>query len=268
MRITTLAISVALMSLTGCASIVSGQNQSVSVETRSDNGGQVTGANCKLSNNKGTWYVTTPGSTTVNRSYEDLAVRCERANLDPGLLSVKSSTKGMAFGNILFGGIIGAGVDMSTGAAYDYPTLITVAMGSSSGLAPAPANPSGNAAPPAIGSGPSPVEVIPAPVAVQVVAATIPPGTAAAPMPTSFAPTSQTSGIVQLPRRAANPPPPAPIGQDSHQAMKIARESNCSASPAATLLAKGPGYENFTVQCANGDVQMIRCEFGNCRVLK
>ena len=27
---------------------------------------------------------------------------------------------------VLIGGIIGAGVDITTGAAYDYPTLITV----------------------------------------------------------------------------------------------------------------------------------------------
>ena len=32
----------------------------------------------------------------------------------------------MAFGNILFGGVIGAGVDIATGAAYDYPELIVV----------------------------------------------------------------------------------------------------------------------------------------------
>jgi len=39
--------------------------------------------------------------------------------------SVPSSTKGLAFGNLLFGGFIGAGVDMGTGAAYDYPgTLV------------------------------------------------------------------------------------------------------------------------------------------------
>ena len=121
--------TVVLAALAGCASIVNGQNQSLSVEARSDSG-PVSGTNCKLSNNKGTWFVTTPGSTLVQRSFEDLAVRCERDDYEPGLISVKSNTKGMAFGNILFGGIIGAGVDMSTGAAYDYPTLITVSMGS------------------------------------------------------------------------------------------------------------------------------------------
>jgi hypothetical protein len=49
--------------------------------------------------------------------------------LESGLATVKSKTKGMAFGNILFGGAIGAGVDAGTGAAYDYPQLISVAMG-------------------------------------------------------------------------------------------------------------------------------------------
>jgi hypothetical protein len=42
----------------------------------------------------------------------------------------------MAFGNILFGGIIGVGVDTATGAAYDYPTLITVQLGSTITITP------------------------------------------------------------------------------------------------------------------------------------
>jgi hypothetical protein len=134
LRIPSSCLLAAVLSLgSGCASIVNGQNQSVSVETRTP-AGPVSGAQCKLSNNKGTWFLTSPGSATVNRSYENLAVRCEKESLEPGLASVQSSTKPMAFGNILFGGIIGAGVDMSTGAAYDYPSLITVIMGSSTDI--------------------------------------------------------------------------------------------------------------------------------------
>ena len=126
--------------LVGCASIVNGQNQSISVETRTQTG-PLSGASCKLSNNKGTWFVTTPGSTMVQRSFEDLSVRCDKDTMEPGLVSVKSSTKAMAFGNIIFGGVIGAGVDMSTGAAYDYPALITVQMGTTAavGAPPQPA---------------------------------------------------------------------------------------------------------------------------------
>lgn len=118
--------------LGGCASIVTGQHQSVSVETIGE-AGNVGGAQCKLSNNKGIWYVTSPGSTMVQRSFEDLAVSCEKQGFTPGLAAFKSTTKSMAFGNILFGGVIGAGVDMSTGAAYDYPSLLTVPLGSTSG---------------------------------------------------------------------------------------------------------------------------------------
>lgn len=120
--------SVALLG-SGCASIVTGHNQSVSVETRSKEGQVVMGANCKLTNDKGTWFVTSPGSVSVHRSYDDMLVNCEKDGQEPGLANVKSSTKGMAFGNILFGGIIGAGVDVASGAAYDYPALFTVVMG-------------------------------------------------------------------------------------------------------------------------------------------
>jgi len=129
---------------TGCASIVNGQNQSVSVDTRYQ-GNQVAGAGCQLSNNKGTWYVTSPGSTTVQRSYEDLAVKCEKEGTPVGIVSAKSSTKAMAFGNIIFGGIIGAGVDIASGAAYDYPNLITVQLGDVIELLPPPQPKSGEA---------------------------------------------------------------------------------------------------------------------------
>jgi hypothetical protein len=114
---------------TGCASIVSGTNQPVTIETHQPDGQQIAGANCKLSNNKGTWFLTTPGSTTISRSFEDLAVLCEKESEPSGMLMVKSSTKAMAFGNILFGGLIGVGVDVATGAAYDYPAVVRVPMG-------------------------------------------------------------------------------------------------------------------------------------------
>lgn len=97
---------------------------------------------------KGAWFVTTPGSVTVNRSYNDLTIRCEKDGVEPGLLTAKSSTKGMAFGNILFGGVIGAGVDMSTGAAYDYPTTFTVEMGETNPLKPLTPDPQRADAPP------------------------------------------------------------------------------------------------------------------------
>jgi hypothetical protein len=129
--------------MAGCASIVDGSNQSLSVET-TFKGVAVAGAQCALTNNKGTWFVTTPGTVTVHRSYDAMNVKCTDAGYTPVILSSTSSTKGMAFGNLLFGGLIGAGVDMSTGAAYDYPKLITVPLDSQ----PAPPLPQAAQLPP------------------------------------------------------------------------------------------------------------------------
>ena len=127
------AAALAVASLTGCASIVSGTSQIVSVETLHKSG-PVTGANCKLQNDKGVYYVTTPGTVTVSRAYGDMNVKCEKANHPDGMAIVKSSTKAMMAGNILFGGFIGAGVDAASGAAYDYPSLFQVMMGQSINL--------------------------------------------------------------------------------------------------------------------------------------
>lgn len=164
MRYVLLPMAAALSCLTGCASIVNGQNQSVSVETRS-NGATLVGANCTLTNNKGTWFVVTPGSATVNRSFEDLSVKCLKDPLEPGMAVVKSATKAMAFGNIIFGGVIGAGVDVATGAAYDYPNLISVDMGKTLQV-PAPGGaasaPDGAPAAPAAPASPAPSASAPA----------------------------------------------------------------------------------------------------------
>ena len=113
----------------GCASIVSGTNQSLSITSASASGADVAGAKCSLVNDKGSWYATTPGSVTVHRSYGDLSVTCTHEAHNDGTATIKSTTKGMAAGNILFGGLVGVGVDVASGAAYDYPDLIRVTMG-------------------------------------------------------------------------------------------------------------------------------------------
>ena len=132
MRLSILLLLPAIQ-LAGCASIVNGQTQVLSVQTVAK-GEAVEKADCTLLNNKGTWFVTTPGTVSVHRSYQDLHVTCKKEGLEPGIVTVTSSTKPMAFGNILFGGLIGVGVDTGTGAAYDYPQLLPVEMGQTSVL--------------------------------------------------------------------------------------------------------------------------------------
>lgn len=118
-----------LSMLGGCASITGSQNQPLSVATRDLNGVEVKRAECTLNNNKGQWYVSTPGTVMVVRSSDDLLVMCEKENYETGYVTAISSVKGMMFGNILFGGVVGAIVDHAQGSGYEYPGLIPVVMG-------------------------------------------------------------------------------------------------------------------------------------------
>ncbi|MEO7726763.1 MAG: hypothetical protein ABIS45_05875 [Burkholderiales bacterium] len=99
------------------------------MQTIDAGGKEVTGSACELNNNKGKWFVTSPGSTTITRSNDNLQVLC-RKDPDIGRASVVSATKGSMFGNILFGGGIGMIIDHSNGSAYEYPTFFQVQMGS------------------------------------------------------------------------------------------------------------------------------------------
>lgn len=112
----------------GCASITGTKNQPVSV-TANHNGKPIEGADCVLTNDKGTWFVKSPGSTVIQKSGADLVITCNKDDLPTGSASAKSSANAGAWGNILFGGIVGYVVDASTGAAFDYPTSLGVQMG-------------------------------------------------------------------------------------------------------------------------------------------
>lgn len=110
--------------LTGCASIVSGTSQNVSVETP-----PVTGASCSLKNDKGAWQIaSTPGSVNVHKSTQPIFIHCQKKGYKTAYKDFRSSTKGMVAGNVLFGGFIGAGIDAADGAAFDYPSEMIVPM--------------------------------------------------------------------------------------------------------------------------------------------
>lgn len=114
--------TISVCTLTGCASIVSGTQQKIAVST-----GHVGGASCSFENNKGSWELAhTPGVVTVNRSYNDLKVHCWKPGYKTAVMTVPSNTRALAFGNVIFGGLIGAGIDVADGAAYHYPETILV----------------------------------------------------------------------------------------------------------------------------------------------
>jgi len=121
-----LSCAVAALALTGCASITGKQLQQMTVTTTQHNK-EVTGIGCTLSNDVGTWFVTSPGTTTVHKSTDAMIIDCKHATL-AGNSRVESSANTNVWGNVLLGGVVGYVVDRQTGAGFDYPGSAVVSM--------------------------------------------------------------------------------------------------------------------------------------------
>lgn len=111
------------LSLSGCASVVQGQSQTIAITTP-----PTTGADCVLKNRLGSWTVTSPGTVKVQRSKENVEIRCNKAGYQEAYSIIPSEFEGWTVGNVLIGGIIGLGVDAATGAINQYPNAFQVPM--------------------------------------------------------------------------------------------------------------------------------------------
>ncbi len=114
----------ALATMVGCASIVEGTDQNVTIIT------EPTGAKCELQRDGGVIATAnpTPTSVLVDKSKDDISVICTKEGHFDGATVVESAFQGMTFGNIIFGGIIGVGVDAASGAMSEYPATVTVVL--------------------------------------------------------------------------------------------------------------------------------------------
>ena len=116
---------------TGCATITSNEMQPVSVTTEDEKGLGLEKAKCSIRNDKGSWEAESPAFVQVRRSSEDLLVECKKDGYPAGSLRAISRAAGGMFGNIIFGGGIGAIIDHNKGTGYNYPNTLPVKMGSS-----------------------------------------------------------------------------------------------------------------------------------------
>jgi hypothetical protein len=142
-RIAALATSACLAMLTtGCATVTGGTTEKVSVKTQK-NAVDVAGADCVLSNSKGTYKVTTPDKVTVHRAKDDLSVKCSKDGEADAVATVKSSTrKGAVAGDIAWLGVLSVvsyGIDRANGSVFAYPDDITVSFGKDAESQGAPA---------------------------------------------------------------------------------------------------------------------------------
>ena len=67
---------------------------------------------------------------TLKKASDPLPISCVKECYVNGQSIIPSGTESMAAGNVVFGGIIGLGVDAASGAMNKYPDMVTVAMSS------------------------------------------------------------------------------------------------------------------------------------------
>jgi len=114
MRFSRLMLGVAVL-LAGCATMVKGTSQQVSLNTPG-----YPGAECTLrSKDFGTRKVVTPATFELPKSKHDITVDC-RKGCARGTGTISSNLEGMTAGNIVAGGVVGFGVDAATGAMNKY----------------------------------------------------------------------------------------------------------------------------------------------------
>ena len=117
-----LLLSAALLLPGGCATLTSGLNQTIAVDTPG-----VKGAQCILrSPTIGERKVTTPAQVTLPRGKHNIDVTCSKSCYASGKGIISSMGSSMSAGNIILGGAIGLTVDSATGAGSAYQSKVEV----------------------------------------------------------------------------------------------------------------------------------------------
>ncbi len=117
-------LTLALVVLSGCATMMSGREQVISVDTVN-----VKGATCRGEDQAGAKYVwtNTPSSTTVIKGDGPLVIKCEAKGFKLTTRVVQEGTSNALLGNIITLGL-GALVDAVSGAAQPYPDVIKISL--------------------------------------------------------------------------------------------------------------------------------------------
>ena len=118
-----------VLAASGCASVVNDVTHPIKIETQTEAGQMVVGADCTLTNDKATSTVKSGEMGNVRRSNSDLEIVCKHPANPEALAKATSRVNGGMFGNIILGGGIGAIIDHNRGTAYTYPTWIQLVFG-------------------------------------------------------------------------------------------------------------------------------------------
>jgi hypothetical protein len=125
MRILSVLTAVCVpLCFSACATLMKGTTQQVVVNTPG-----APGAQCTLTSGSiGTKVVNTPATIVLDKSQDAIAVTCKKECFQDGVGIIASNTEAMSAGNIVFGGVVGLGVDAVSGAMNKYNADNQIAM--------------------------------------------------------------------------------------------------------------------------------------------
>lgn len=108
MRVRTLAVAAFLLATGACATVMQGTKQGISINSNP------TGASIMVD---GEPMGTTPAVLQLARKKEHV-VRLDLEGYQPFEMALTKTTSGWVWGNLVFGGLVGLGVDAATGGLY------------------------------------------------------------------------------------------------------------------------------------------------------
>ena len=126
-RLSTIGLIWAAALSTGCATVMDGSTDSVSVNANGCDSDR-SAIHCELENNDGVVHSMAPGTAVISKSSSALAIRCESNDGATGNTMVESTYNAKNIGNVLIGGGVGIIVDAVSGAMWKYPKAVNVPM--------------------------------------------------------------------------------------------------------------------------------------------
>ena len=124
LKIQPAAVAVAAICLSGCASIVSGTSQQITVNTNPPS------ASCEYirEGNVIAQVDHTPGTVTISKTKHDITLKCKKDGYQEATYLNHSGIEQMTFGNAVIGGAVGWGIDSAVGADNHYDGYMNVSM--------------------------------------------------------------------------------------------------------------------------------------------
>lgn len=105
-----------------CATIIEGDDQTVTVITNPP------GAVCTLTREGTVVGVAnpTPATVSLEKSKDNISMLCRKDGYFDNVAPISSEFAAITLGNIILGGIVGAGIDAVSGAMHQYPGSVTI----------------------------------------------------------------------------------------------------------------------------------------------